>query len=121
MALEPSRPEGCINFSGERPGLTAYRAWKSERNGLRANETLGARPSTPPRSLLASNLSINVRIAAIVTVSTQWEKLVSRAPLTVSAPSRMVARKHQGERIVASLRRNTPEQTSAVIHRGCQQ
>ena len=121
MALEPSRPEGCIYFSGERPGLSAYRAWKSDRNGLRANETLGARLLVPPRSLLASNLSINVRIAAIVTVSTQREKLVSHAPLTLSAPSRMVALKHQGERIVASVRRNTPEETAAVIHRGCQQ
>ena len=82
---------------------------------------MGARPLVSLRSRLAGNLSINVRIAAIVTVSTQREKLVPRAPLTVSAPRRMVALKHQGERIVASLRRNTPEETSAVIHRGCQQ
>jgi hypothetical protein len=120
MALEPSRPEGCIYFSGERPGLSAYRAWKSAQNGLRANETLGARVQPPGRSSCSTNLYENVRIPTFVTESTQSGKLVSRAPLTVSAPSRMVALKHQGERIVASLRRNTPDETSAAIHRGCQ-
>jgi len=121
MALEPSRPEGCIYFSGERPGLSAYRAWKSDQNGLRANETLGARVQPPRRSPRPINLYENIRMPSFVTDSTQSGKLVSRAPLTVSSPSRMVAQKHQGERIVASLRRNTPEGTSAVIHRGCQQ
>ena len=121
MALVPSCPEGCINFSGERLGLSAYRAWKSDRNGLRAYETLGARLLSPSRSLLSSNLSMNWSIPPIVTDSTHKAKFATRAPLTVLAPSRMVALGDQGECMMDSVRRDTPRATSAAIRRGCEQ
>jgi len=121
MALEPSRPEGCIYFSGERPGLSAYRAGKSDRNGLRANETLGARLLPSRQSRLSSNLSINWSIPPIVTHSTQSPKFARRALLTVLAPSRMVALGDQGECMMDSVRRDRNEGTFAAIRRGCEQ
>jgi hypothetical protein len=118
MALAPSCPEGCIDFSGERLGRSAYRARKSARNGLRANETLGARLKTSRRTSRSRNLPMNVRIAPVVTDSIQ-ELNEARAPLTVFAPSRMVALNDQGERMMANVTQSTLE-TSAAIQHGCQ-
>ena len=42
----------------------------------------------------------------------------TRAPLTVFAPSRMVALGDQGERMMASVTQGTPQ--SFAIHHGCQ-
>jgi len=117
MAVVPSRPESCINFSGERPGLSAYRAWKSARNTRWAYETLGARLRAAKRRALSRKLSANGRVSAIVTDSTQSATRAFLALLTVTVPGRMVATCDQGERMMGSVRNTTEE--ASVNFRGC--
>src|SRR5262245_6266641 len=100
-------------------GLSAYRARKSALNARWANETLGARRHSFDRSPPPSNLTVNVRFSVFVTHSTHDAKLASRAPLTVSAPGRMVAMSEPGERTMADVTHHTPEAQPAAIHRGC--
>ena len=104
-----------MNDLASRPTVSG----KSASDGLRANETLGARLLTPRRSSLSSNLSINVRIMAIVTDSTQREKPAPHAPLTVLARRRMVAPGDEGEHMMERVTGDMLEEASAAIHRGC--
>jgi len=73
-------------------------------------------PSASPGAR-SRNLAINVRIAPIVTDPLQ-EFNEHGVPLTVFAPSGMVASGDQDERIVGSVMQDTQRKTSAAIRRG---
>jgi hypothetical protein len=74
-------------------------------------------PSASPARARASDLAINLRIAPIVT-DPLHELNTHGAPLTVFAPSRMVAPGDQDERIVGSVTQDMQRTTSAAMRCG---